>query len=162
GGVDLSALDAVLPTVSRYVPCLAVGVVLGPIATALYMLAARLAEAVCDIALARPASLPRDEATIGEHAGAALLPAGFAAALLAVAAPALLDIRWWGAILPAQILLLGAVPAALAQVRACVADATSWRGLEVVASVAAVAFAAPFGLVAIATAVVAQAIALTV
>ena len=90
-----------------------------------------------------------------------LLPAVVGSALLVIALPPLLDLRWWGAVLPAQILLLGALPAAIAFVRTACAenDATKARRLaaQALGGVAIVALAMPYGLVAVATAVVAQA-----
>ena len=152
---------------SRYGPCLIVGTTLGPTAAGLYMLASRIAEAVSDTFLARAASLVGDSLSeFARRACQAIPPAVMGSAVLAIALPSLVDLRWWGAVLPAQILLLGALPAALAFVRTgCVdsgATEARWQTLQMLGGVAAVAFAAPFGLVAVAAAALVPAMALAI
>ncbi len=149
-GLNWRALDGVWPVAARYAPCLLVGSSLGPTAAGLYMLAARLAEAVADIALAdRPAKGLR---AVVLHACRALLPVALASTLLAIALPPLVDLRWWGAVLPAQILLLGAVPVALGLVAAAngQGDARCWPAVQSLGGIALVALAAPYGLTAVA------------
>jgi len=165
GAFDRRALGAAWPAVSRYGPCLVVGLTLGPAATGLYMLAGRLAEALADIFLAgEDSQAPRE---IVRRACRVALPAVLASTLLAIALPPLLDLRWWGAVLPAQILLLGAIPSAIIMMRvACAApraDEPSWRAVQALGGVALVALAARYGLMAVATASVgwATVIALT-
>jgi hypothetical protein len=154
--VDKRALAAIWPTVSRYAPCLAVGLSLGPVATGLYMLAARIAEALAEIAMAdredgSPAAMVR-------RASRVLLPALLASGLLAIALPPLIDLRWWGAVPPAQLLLLGAIPTAIAQIRTglaiSVAREVHWQAAQAFGGVAAAVFAAPYGLAATAGATV--------
>jgi hypothetical protein len=109
--LDARAFAAASPAVSRYTACLIVGVALGPTATGLYMLAARLPEALTELCLAGE---PRREWRAQlRHACRVALPVALATTLLPVALPPLIDLRWWGAVLPAQILLLDAIPTAL-------------------------------------------------
>jgi teichuronic acid exporter len=156
GALDLRALGGAWPAMARFGPCLAVGLSLGPTAAGLYLLASRLAEALGDICLAREASLSRDPlAEIVRRACQAIVPAVLASALLAIAAPPLLDVRWWGAVRPAQILLLGAIPGAVIFVRkACGgpfgAAEARWGAAEALGGVGAAALAAPYGLSAVA------------
>ncbi|HZK92180.1 MAG TPA: oligosaccharide flippase family protein [Stellaceae bacterium] len=167
GAAHRRVFDAVLPAASRYGPCLAVGLSLGPIAAGLYMLASRLAEAVLEIFLARPASLARDTPPeIARLACRALLPAALASALLPIVVPPLLDPRWWGAVPPAQILLLAALPAAIGFMRtACGENPAAkarwqrarWQRARVVGGIAAAALAAPYGLAGVAAAMLAPA-----
>jgi teichuronic acid exporter len=164
--LDGRALAAAWPAISRHGPCLVVGLSLGPTAAGLYMLAARLVEALVDICLARPASLARD--AVGEtvrRGCQAMLPALLGSAVLAVAVPPLLDIRWWGAVRPAQILLLGALPAAIMFVRKACAGAGEpgegrWGAVEAAGGTAVAALAAPHGLSAVAAASLALAAAM--
>jgi polysaccharide transporter, PST family len=153
-----------LPQVACHAQCLIVGLVLGPIATGLYMLASRLAEAVLDIFLAQPPSQPCEGfERSAQRACRPLLPALLVGVLLPIAVPPLLDVRWWGAILPAQILLLASVPAAISFVRAaCTADPSAearWRTAEILGGLVAIALVASHGLVSSAAAELAQAMA---
>jgi PST family polysaccharide transporter len=151
GALDDRALAASLPAVTRYGSCLFVGLALGPTATGLYMLAARVTEALADILLAgEPHPVPRAAV---RRACRVALPAVLASVLLAIALPPIVDLCWWGAVFPAQILLLGALPAAIVFVRAaCVVSGvqTRWQVVEALGVIAAVGLAAPHGLVAIA------------
>jgi hypothetical protein len=153
-GLNWGALDGVWPVAARYAPCLLVGSSLGPTAAGLYMLAARLAEAVADIALAdRPAKGLR---AVVLHACRALLPVALASTLLAIALPPLVDLRWWGSVLLAQILLLGAVPAAIGLIAAAAAngrtDTAYWPAMRSLGAIAVVALTAKYGLTAVAAA----------
>jgi hypothetical protein len=109
--VDGRACAAIWRAVWRYAPCLVVGLALGPTAAGLYMLAAMLAEALVEIAC-----VDAEDAALGaamRRCCRMSLPAVMASGLLAIALPPLIDLRWWGAIAPAQLLLLGAIPAAV-------------------------------------------------
>ena len=160
GALDLGTLSLVWPVISRQAPCLLIGLVLGPVATGLYLLAARLAEALGDILLAPPKPVRR--ALLVDWAGEiaapirrVALPAILSSLLLPVALPPLLDLRWWGAVLPAQILLLGLVPAALIAARAAAVGTRNearCRAVETIGGIAAVALAVAYGLTAIAAA----------
>jgi O-antigen/teichoic acid export membrane protein len=160
GALDLGTLSLVWPVVSRQAPCLLIGLVLGPVATGLYLLAARLAEALGDILLAMPnpvrrALLANWAREIAAPIRRVALPAILSSLLLPVALPPLLDLRWWGAVLPAQILVLGLVPAAAITARAAAVGTRNearWRTVEAIGGVAAVALALSYGLTAIATA----------
>ncbi|MBV8776906.1 MAG: oligosaccharide flippase family protein, partial [Alphaproteobacteria bacterium] len=116
-GELLAALDwrCVPLDMVRDVPCLAAGLALGPTAAGLCLLALRLAAAVSELArAAAPRSPQSSPAAAAATGAAAMLAAMVAAALLPVTLPPLLDPPWWGAILPAQALLLAAaVPLAL-------------------------------------------------
>jgi polysaccharide biosynthesis protein len=151
-GVRLRALRPALPQLACHAQCLIVGLVLGPIATGLYMLASRLSEAVLDIFLLDPVSEPCEGLQrIARRACRPLLPALLIGVLLPIAVPPLLDVRWWGAIQPAQILLLTSVPAAIGLVRtACTADPSAearWCALKILGGLGAVALVASHGLV---------------
>jgi hypothetical protein len=147
GALDRRSLAAIWPAVTRYAPSLVVGLNLGPVAAGLYMLAARLAEALGDVFLAgEPGRQPGE---IVRHACRILLPAVIASALLAIALPPLIDLRWWGAVLPAQILLLGAIPAAIGIASA---DEPCWQATQSLGDVAVVAIVVRYGLVAVAAA----------
>jgi hypothetical protein len=151
GAIDHRALAAALPPLTRYGTYLLVGLNLGPTATGLYMLAARLAEALGDILLAGEARPALRQAV--RRACRPALPAVLASVLLAIALPPILDLCWWGAVLPAQILVLGSLPAAIIFVRSACAGAAAesrWQVAEALGCVAAVTLAAPQGLVAIA------------
>jgi hypothetical protein len=154
--VDERALAAIWPIVSRYAPCLAVGVSLGPTATGLYMLAVGLAEALAEIATA-----DKEDVTppaLARRVSRVLLPALLASGLLTVALPPLIDLRWWGAVPPAQLLLLGAIPAAIIQTRSGLAMSGAreahWQAVQTFGGVAVAAFAAAYGLTATAGAAV--------
>jgi hypothetical protein len=155
GALNLRTLAAAYPAVSLFGPCLLVGLLLGPTATGIYMLAARLAEALGDICFAKPASVSRNTIPqIVRRGCQVLLPAVLGSALLAIGLPPLLDVRWWGAVRPAQVLLLGAIPAAVMFVRsACTDNAaaeTRWWTMQALGGIAVAAFAAPYGLTALA------------
>lgn len=127
GALRRRALPGVWSAISVQAPCLVVGLILGPTATGLYLFALRLAAALPDIFLAGPAGdAPRAR---GERACRAVLPVLLASALLPVALPPVIDPRWWGAIWPAQIMLLGAIPGALAALCGGLrGDDGAWRG----------------------------------
>ncbi|MFZ2004352.1 MAG: oligosaccharide flippase family protein [Stellaceae bacterium] len=151
-GLDAQALAAVWPVVTRCAPCLVAGLALGPVAAGLYVLSARLAEAVADIALAG-----EEEATphaMMRRACRVLLPAVLASGLLAIALPPLIDLQWWGAVPPAQVLLLGTIPSAIIFVcrRSAAGGATVaiWSTVEALGGVAVAALLAHDGLVAMA------------
>jgi hypothetical protein len=163
--IDLRALAASAPNVLRYGPCLLVGLLLGPTATGLYFLASRFNEAALGVFLAKPTAMARKAIPeIARRACQPILPAVIGSAVLAIAMPSLLDLRWWGAVLPAQILLLGAIPAAVIFVRtACTkndaADAR-WQAAQALTGVAVVALVAPCGLVTVAVTLLIQATAI--
>lgn len=150
--LDERALAAIWPVVRHHAPCVAVGLALGPSATGLYMLAAKLAEALAEIG----GSDANDETAARAGVGRVcrvLLPAGMASGLLAIALPPLIDLRWWGAVPPAQLLLLSAIPAAIAS--ACAgrdAGEPRRRAVEAIGIAAISAFLARDGLVALAAA----------
>jgi len=162
GALDRRVLAGAWPAVSRYAPCLVVGLTLGPTATGLIMLASRLAEAIADIFLAR--ATRRGPSAIVEHACRVLLPAVLASALAPIALLSLLDLRWWGAVLPAQILLLGTIPAVIIAVRAACAEGSrsepSWQAVQALGGIAIVALVVPYGLVSVAVASVAWVLAI--
>jgi len=157
--LDLESLRRAWPVLSHQAPCLLIGLILGPIATGLYLLAARFAEALGDVLLeaprpARRALLADWAREIGEPLRRVALPAILCSTLLPVALPPLVDIRWWGAVAPAQILLLGLIPAAAVTTRATVVAARNearWRAVQTIGGIAAAALAVPYGLTAIAS-----------
>jgi PST family polysaccharide transporter len=153
--LDWRALAAAWPAMARFGTCLLIGLTLGPTAAGLYFLTLCVAEAVTGIFLTTPASLS------GEPVEAAVrcvcrvvLPAAGGSVLLAIAMPALLDLRWWGAVLPAQILLLGAIPASIIALRGAIADNPAWeayrQAVQAIAGITLIALAVPHGLTAIA------------
>jgi Polysaccharide biosynthesis protein len=149
--VDRRAWAAAWPGVSRYAPCFVVGLALGPTAAGLVMLASRLAEAVADIFLIE--GMQRDPISTVQRACAALLSAVLASALAPMALLPLLDLRWWGAVLPAQILLLGVVPASLIFIRSSCAKPSrepGWQAAQALGGIAVAALVAPYGLAAFA------------
>ena len=150
--LDGRAFAAIRPAVRRYAPILIVGLRLGPTAAGLYMLAAQLTEALAEIGLAGDSDTTQREAV--QRACRVLLPAVLASGLLAVALPPLVDLRWWGVVLPAQILLLGAIPAVVGYVYKASAknDAREpyWQAIEALGGVAIAALLAPDGLVVVA------------
>jgi hypothetical protein len=153
GRVDGRAVSRLWPAVTAYVPCLLVGAILGPTATGLYMLAARLGQVLFDIFLTGAAVVPREAV---ERACRVALPAVLASTLLPIALPPILDLRWWGAVLPAQIFVLGALHAAIAFVGAVggerEGDHQRRQAAQALGGIAAIALAAPLGVVAIAAA----------
>lgn len=162
--LDLRALAAAWPAVARHGPCLLVGLSLGPVATGLYMLAARCAEAIGDVALAPPwPRAPVPPAEIARRVGFVAFPAMLGSASLAIIAPALLDARWWGAAPAAQLLTIAAIPAAISYVRSIAArdhdraGEARWQAAQGMAGLAAVALAVPYGLVVAAAATLAHA-----
>jgi hypothetical protein len=164
GALDWRAFAASGPAVSRFGPCLLVGLTLGPTATGLYMLASRLAEAFADIVLAQEIRLvPR---MVVQRACRVLLPAVLASALLTIALLPLFDLRWWGAMFPAQILLLGAIPAGIILARTACGDSASdeprWQAVQAIGGLAIVALAVSYGLVAVAAASASWATAIAV
>jgi hypothetical protein len=123
--VDWRAATAALAEVQRYAQLLLVGLVLGPTAAGLYMLAVWPAAALSECVLAgAPRGSPRD---IVRHACRVALPMTLASLQMAVVLPPLLDLRWWGAVMPAQIALFGAIPAALFVVRAARGESPACR-----------------------------------
>jgi PST family polysaccharide transporter len=162
--LDLSALAAVWPAVARHGPCLLIGLSLGPVATGLYMIAARCAEAISDIALALPwPRAPVPSAEIARRVGFVAFPAMLGSASLAIIAPALLDARWWSAVPAAQLLTIAVIPAALSYARTVTAKDRAgearWQATQGIAGFAVVALAVPYGLVAVAAAALAHAAA---
>jgi PST family polysaccharide transporter len=162
--LDLHALAAVWPAVARHGPCLLIGLSLGPVATGLYMIAARCAEAISDIARALPwPRAPVPPAEIARRVGLVAFPAMLGSASLAIIAPALLDARWWGAVPAAQLLTIAAIPAALSYARTVTArdrpGEARWQAAQGIAGLAVVALAVPYGLVAVAAAALAHAAA---
>lgn len=159
----LGSLYQAWPTVSRHGPCLLIGLALGPIATGLYVLASRFAEVGNDILMAWPK--PARRALLVDWAHEMVqplrhvaLPAILSSLLLPIALVPIVDLRWWGAILPAQILLLTAIPTAASTARAAAVGTRNearWRALETIGGVAAAGMAAPYGLTAAAAAVLA-------
>jgi O-antigen/teichoic acid export membrane protein len=166
GALDLERLALAWPVISREAPCLLIGLVLGPVATGLYLLASRFAEALNDVLLAAPS--PTRRALLADWANEiagpirrVALPAILSSLLLPIALPPIVDIRWWGAVLPAQILLLGLLPAAAITARAAAVGTRNearWRALQAIGGIAAAALAVAYGLVAVATASLAFAI----
>jgi signal transduction histidine kinase len=162
----LDALRQAWPIVSRHGPCLLIGLVLGPIATGLYVLASRFAEAGNDILMAWPKPARRALLADWAHEMAqplryVALPAILSSLLLPIALVPIVDLRWWGAILPAQILLLTTILAAASTARAAAVGTRNearWRALETIGGVAAAGVAAPYGLTAAAAAVLAYAV----
>jgi hypothetical protein len=155
GGIDRHARAALWPAVANYAPCLVVGAVLGPTATGLYVLAARLGRMLADIFLADAATGPREAA---ERACRVLLPTVLAGTLLPIALLPILDLRWWGAVLPAQILVMGTLPAAVLFLGAAggkrAAPRRPWQATQVLGEAFVIAVTAPLGLAAVAVATV--------
>jgi hypothetical protein len=168
GAVDLRALAPAWPTVTRHAACLLIALMLGLTAGGLFLLATRLAHALADM-------LPlgadrRDGATLSperigqmvRRACLVMLPAVLGSALLPIALPSLVDMRWWAAIKPAQILLLAAIPAAISAIRARCANwaesEAGWRSAEALSLIAMLAIAVPYGLVATASVTMCHAI----
>lgn len=148
--LDARAFAAVWPVVSRNAPCIVVGLALGPTAAGLYMLATWLAEALAEVCVADNNNGTPETAI--RRVCRMLLPAVLGSGLLAIALPPLVDLRWWGVVPPAQVLLLGTIPAAIAYVCAAQnhADAPRWRAVEALGGVAICALLARYGLVVIA------------
>lgn len=161
-GLDLRALVSVWPAISRHGACLVVGLTLGPVATGLYMLAARFAEALGDVCLAQPQSgITAFAGDIARRAGIVAFPAVITSAALIIIAPWVLDLRWWGAVPAAQILAISVMPAALSCLRTVTgrspASEARWRAVQGISALALVALAAPWGLVAVASAMLTHA-----
>lgn len=149
--LDWRAAAAVLAELQRYAQLLLVGLVLGQTAAGLYMLAAWPAAALSECVLAgAPHGSPRD---IAWHACRVALPMTLASLQMALMLPSLLDLRWWGAVAPAQIALFGAIPAALFMVRTAWEESSAsrakCRALEAVGAVALTGLVAAQGLVAV-------------
>jgi hypothetical protein len=150
--LDWRAVAAVLAEIQRHALLLLVGLVLGPTAAGLYMLAAWSAEALSECVLAAaPHGEPRE---IVRLACRVALPLTLASLQMAVALPPLLDLRWWGAVAPAQIALFAAIPGALFLARtACgetQASSAKRRVFQAVGAIAVTGLAASHGLVAVA------------
>jgi O-antigen/teichoic acid export membrane protein len=157
GALDLAALRPAVTELLRQVPRLVIGILLGPTALGLYLIAARLCDALCDIVLA-PLAWAAPPARLLRQASRIALPVALgSAALLPIVLPALLDARWWGAVLPAQILLLAALPNALLAVRRAMLTAAGRDMLEgrlaaaqMLSGILLIGFAVPYGLLAVA------------
>ena len=154
GAVDRRALASGGLAAARYMPYLLVGLTLGPSATGLYMLVSHLSAALIELPLAGSHSASARESV--ERGCRVVLPAILASCLLAIAVPPVLDPRWWGAVLPAQLLVLGALPAALIYVRGAWGqrsdEALRWRVILAFGGVAVTALVVSQGLVALAAA----------
>jgi hypothetical protein len=146
--IDWGDTTGAVPAVMCYGSCLIVGWSLGPTAAGLYMIAGWLAEALIDCALVAAPGSP-DE--VVRRACRLALPATLASLQLTIALPAILDLRWWGAVVPCQILLLGAVPAGLLRASSDARRSLSWAWYAL-GGLAAVALASPRGLTAVALA----------
>ncbi|MBV8888803.1 MAG: oligosaccharide flippase family protein [Alphaproteobacteria bacterium] len=170
-------LSAVLPPIAvlpglqaldRQLPRFLVGLLLGPAATGLWVLAAYIPEALSEILLAPGAIIARAEAAaIGcstvdpqramRRTGLIAFPAVLGSvALLEALLPAVLDPYWWGAVIPAQILILATVPAAIEAARriallhtGSLAAEANAATLRTVTGLMMAAAAVPFGLVAL-------------
>jgi len=149
--IDGRAMAGLWPAVADYAPCLVVGATLGPTATGLYMLASRLGRVLVDIFFTDVVTAPRDAVA---HACRVVLPTVLASILLPIALPPMLDLRWWGAVLPAQIFTLGALPAAIAFVGTVGGGRATghWRrqAAQALGSIAAIILMAPLGLAPVA------------
>jgi hypothetical protein len=160
GALDLRALTLAWPTITRYATCLLAGLMLGLTAAGLYLLAARFADALTDMLPTTPDRrgfaflLSERIGRIVRRARLVALPAVLGSALMPIALPSLVDMRWWGAVEPAQILLLVGIPAAISSIRSRRADRTvseaRWRAAEGLSLIAVLAIAVPYGLVAMA------------
>jgi hypothetical protein len=163
-GVDLAAVRPVIAAAQRDVPLLLIGVVLGPIAAGLAMLGVRLLDALCAVMLPMTPAAPssggslRDEwFRAARRAGCVAFPALIGGVLSPILLPALLDPRWWGAVAPAQIILLAALPMAFLHLcsavslsEGAVAAETRLAALQALTTIIAVAFTASYGLDAVA------------
>jgi hypothetical protein len=152
--LDWRATAAVLADVQRHALLLLVGLVLSPTAAGLCMLAVWPAEALSEgVFAAVPRGSPR---AVVRYACRVALPATLASLQMAVALPPLLDLRWWGAVAPAQIALFMAIPAALLLVRtACgesPATSAKRRAFQAGGAIVITGLIAAHGLVAIAAA----------
>jgi O-antigen/teichoic acid export membrane protein len=183
-GVTPLVLTPGWSALGRQLPRFMIGLMLGPTAAGLYMLASRIAEALIEIGAAPAAAAMRravltgvapedDAARVRRKASAALCRAGYVAvpailgstALLVPGLTAALDPYWWGAVMPAQILILAAVPAAITTARTAAVLASGaaaaeggWVMLQTLTGVAMAVPAIPYGLVAVATMVLIHAI----
>jgi hypothetical protein len=151
--LDLRAIARVLAEGQRHGVLMIVGLVLRPTAAGLYMLAERRGEALSKCLLGEgPDGSPGD---ITRRACRVALPTVLASSQLAVALPPILDLRWWGAVRPAQIALLASIPAALIFVRtACGETPASTGRRRVMQAMGAIVVPSPFaehGLIALAT-----------
>jgi PST family polysaccharide transporter len=155
---DWRALAGVCPAIVAHGRFILIGVVLGPTATGLYLLATRLGQALVAMFLVPDEgdSLP---ARAVRRACRVLLPCALASTLLVIALPPLVDLRWWGAVLPAQIALLSALPAAIAFIgTACAGGGrapTRWQAMQAFGELVVTGLAAASGLAAVAAANVA-------
>jgi hypothetical protein len=149
--LDWAAAAAVLAKAKRPAVLLLVGMCLGPTAAGFYMLAAWPAEALRQSILA---GAPRG--SVGEivsHVCRLALPAVLAGAQMAVALPPVLDLRWWGAVAPAQIAVFAVIPAALICVRTACGEVreskTQRLVLEAIGAITVTSLVAAHGLVAV-------------
>lgn len=169
-GLDWHTVCAVLGGCARFAPGLLIGLSLGPAAAGLYLVIAGIPEFTTAVwpgrvAAERPnaaiASLTGTRVTGTRVTGTRVAVALVAIPLLPILGPALLDLRWWGAIFPAQIMMAGLVAAAFGA--AC--DQALRRGggravspraeaLAPIARLVAIAIAVPYGLTAVAAVVV--------
>jgi len=177
--VTPATLGPVCATIARQMPRFLIGLILGPIAAGLYLPGARVAEAIAEVcaAPARAAgaawlgkggagpAMPALLRWAALRAGAATIVAMVASAfLLEPVMAAWLDPRWWGAVRPAQILVLAVGPAALQQVRRLALLGANrqqaeglWLAAQTATSMLAVAAAVSYGLEAVAGAELIQA-----
>ena len=132
GALDLDTFAKAWPVIARQAPYVPIGLVLGPVATGLYLLASRFVEGLSEILLAGP--LPVRRALLADWAQEiarpihrVALPAILSSLLLPIALPPIVDIRWWNAVLPAQLLVLGAIPAAAITARAAAVGSETRR-----------------------------------
>lgn len=184
GAMPPLATSPALSSIARQLPRFLVGLVLGPTAAGLYLLASGIAEAVTEIfcapaAIAGPAGLrghasSEPWATVQHETARALRRSGIVAIpaivgsafLLERLMPAITDPCWWGAVMPAQILVLGAVPAVIQHGRSVALLAAGKPAaearcalLQTLTGVLAVSIAVPYGLVAISAALLLHGIA---
>jgi PST family polysaccharide transporter len=174
GALDLAAMPPAIAAAQQYVPPLLIGVILGPIAAGLFVVGARLLEALCAILLPSGASATRlasdgdyrcNQVGLARLANRIAFPALTGAILLPIALPALLEPRWWGAIPPAQILLVASIPIAFLRLHSVIsashgaaARETSLATLSAIAAVIVTFVAAPYGLEMAASAFLAQSV----
>jgi polysaccharide transporter, PST family len=185
GAIPPVAMTPALTSIARQLPRFLVGLVLGPTAAGLYLLAGSIVDAVTEVFAAPTAIAAQAAALTGGVAAAprdtaqrrtvrALRQGGLVAipaiigsvAVLEWLIPAATDPRWWGAVMPAQVLILGTVPGVIQQGRSAallasggtVAEARSAL-LQTLTGVLAAALAVPFGLVAVSGALLAHGIA---
>lgn len=162
--LDGAAVLAGAKAAVRYFPGLVAGLLLGPVAAGLTLVGMQLLAAV-DALLLPAAVMEPDQraAAAGWRATAPVVPLIALVAVLPIAIPALLDPRWWGAVMPAQIMLAAAIPIALARFCDSLAPASSKMQVAALASgIVLTILAAPFGLAVLASAIAVHALLLAV